>query len=181
MSVAPPIWSQKVSVEEVPEAGLHVDLDADGATRGALAEAAGLRDLPRLQASLDVSRHGRGGLRVDGEMSATVGQTCVVSLEPMESEINERIDLVFTPGAGSALTEGSGEASMQFGEAEPPEPLIGGEIDLGAIVTEFLMLGIDPYPRKEGVEFEAPQHEEPSEHPFAVLAALKKGKRGEED
>ena len=66
---------------------------------------------------------------------------------------------------------------MQFGDAEPPEPLIGGEVDLGAIVTEFLMLGIDPYPRKEGAEFEPPaRHEDASEHPFAALAALKKAK-----
>ena len=26
-------------------------------------------------------------------------------------------------------------------------------VDLGAIATEFLILGIDPYPRKAGAEF----------------------------
>ncbi len=36
---------------------------------------------------------------------------------------------------------------------EPPEPLVDGKIDLGAIATEFLLLGIDPYPRKAGAEF----------------------------
>jgi uncharacterized metal-binding protein YceD (DUF177 family) len=176
-----PIWSRKVAVDEVPESGLHVDLEADGPTRAALAEAAGLRDLPRLEASLDVSRHGRGGLRVDGEMSATVGQICVVSLEPMETDISEQIDLAFTPSAGATLADKAGEATMRFGDAEPPEALVGGEIDLGAIVTEFLMLGIDPYPRKEGAEFESPSQEDASGHPFAALAALKKvkGKGGE--
>jgi uncharacterized metal-binding protein YceD (DUF177 family) len=179
MAASPPIWSRKVAVEDVPEAGLHIDLDADGHTRAAIAEAAGLRDLPRLEASFDLSRHGRGGLRVDGEMSATVGQTCVVSLEPIESDIRETIDLVFTPSAGATLADESGAATMQFGDAEPPEPLIGGEVDLGAIVTEFLMLGIDPYPRKEGAEFEPPaRQEDPSGHPFAALAALKKAKGG---
>ena len=29
-----------------------------------------------------------------------------------------------------------------------PEPLIGGIVDLGALATEFLILGLDPYPRK---------------------------------
>jgi uncharacterized metal-binding protein YceD (DUF177 family) len=173
------IWSRKISVEDVPETGMHVDLDADEATRAALAKAVGLRDLPRLEASLEVTRRGRGGLRVDGEMSATVGQTCVVSLEPVESEIREPIDLTFAPSVGNSLADESGEATMRFGDAEPPEPLIGGEIDLGAIVTEFLMLGIDPYPRKEGSEFEAPRQDGPSGHPFAALAALKKAKGGE--
>jgi uncharacterized metal-binding protein YceD (DUF177 family) len=181
MSTPQPIWSRKVSVEDVPETGLHVDLDADEATRAALAQAAGLRDLPRLEASLDLSPHGRGGLRVDGEMSATVGQTCVVSLEPIETEIREPIELVFTPSAGGSLADESGEATMRFGDAEPPEALVGGEIDLAALVTEFLMLGIDPYPRKEGAEFDAPQPQgDPAGHPFAALAALKKAKGGED-
>jgi uncharacterized metal-binding protein YceD (DUF177 family) len=180
MAVSQPIWSRKVSIEDVPETGLHVDLEADETTRAALAKGAGLRDLPRLEASLDVSRHGGGGLRVNGEMSATVGQTCIVSLEPMESEIREPIDLVFTASAGASLADESGEATMRFGDAEPPETLVGGEIDLAALVTEFLMLGIDPYPRKDGAEFEAPKHEEASGHPFAALAALKKAKGGED-
>ncbi len=179
MAATESIWSHKVSVDDVPESGLHVDLDADGAIRAALAKAAGLRDLPRLAASLDVSRHGRGGLRVEGELSATLGQTCVVSLEPIESAIHESIDLVFVPSATASLADESGEATMQFGDAEPPEPLVGGAVDLGAIVTEFLILTIDPYPRKEGAEFEAPRQDDPSGHPFAALAALKKVKGGE--
>ena len=50
-----------------------------------------------------------------------------------------------------------------------------GAVDLGAIATEFLLLGIDPYPRKPGAVFDAPVAEDdPSSHPFAALAALKK-------
>ena len=37
------------------------------------------------------------------------------------------------------------------------------------------MLGIDPYPRKPDATFEPPAVEDESEHPFAALAALKKG------
>jgi uncharacterized metal-binding protein YceD (DUF177 family) len=182
MTDSKPLWSRRLALDEVPESGLHVDLAADATTRAALAQAAGLRDLPHLEASLDVSRYGRAGLRVEGEMSATVGQTCVVSLEPIESEIREPIDLVFAPSSGAgALADEKGEATMRFGDAEPPEPLVGGEVDLGAIVTEFLMLGIDPYPRKEGVAFDAPRNAEAGPKPFAALAALRKGKGGKEE
>jgi hypothetical protein len=53
--------------------------------------------------------------------------------------------------------------------------LENGTVDLGTIATEFLILGLDPYPRKEGVEFAAPQPaSDPAAHPFAALAALKK-------
>jgi uncharacterized metal-binding protein YceD (DUF177 family) len=183
MTDSKPLWSRRLALDEVPEGGLHVDLAADAATRAALAQAAGLRDLPRLEAALDVSRHGRAGLRVEGEMSATVGQTCVVSLEPIEQEIREPIDLVFASSPGpAALADDKGEATMRFGDAEPPELLAGGEVDLGAIVAEFLMLSIDPYPRKEGVQFDAPprQEEGAGPKPFAALAALRKGKGGGE-
>ena len=50
-----------------------------------------------------------------------------------------------------------------------------GVVDLGAVATEFLLLGIDPYPRKPGAVFDAPPAGDPSSHPFAALAALKKG------
>ena len=56
-----------------------------------------------------------------------------------------------------------------------PEPLVDGMIDLGALATEFLILGIDPYPRKPGIVFEAPMRRRQSAQPFAALAALKKG------
>ena len=49
-----------------------------------------------------------------------------------------------------------------------------GAVDLGAVATEFLLLGIDPYPRKPGAVFERPAAGRPGGHPFAALAALKK-------
>ena len=73
------------------------ELMADEKVRAALAESIGLRALPRLEASFDVSRHGREGLHVVGRVSATVGQNCVVTLEPIDSEIDEAVDLVFEP------------------------------------------------------------------------------------
>ena len=53
-----------------------------------------------------------------------------------------------------------------------PEPLIDGVVDLGALATEFLILGLDPYPRKPGAVFELPQDVKPDPGPFAALAGL---------
>ena len=52
---------------------------------------------------------------------------------------------------------------------------MGDRIDLGALATEFLLIGIDPYPRKPDATFQAPEVEDDSTRPFAALAALKKG------
>jgi uncharacterized metal-binding protein YceD (DUF177 family) len=168
-------WQMPVAVEEVAEDGQHFDLVADAYTRAAVAKVAGLRDLPRLEAAFDLTRHGQGGLRVAGHVSATVGQSCVVTLEPLVNEVAEDVDLVFAPRAAAPK---AGDAGADEPSADETEPLIGGSVDLGALATEFLILGLDPYPRKPGATFQPPVDSKPDTGPFAALAALKKGRDG---
>jgi hypothetical protein len=167
----PPPWSVPVALHEVSESGRQLKLSADETVRERVAKAIGVRSLTRLEASFEVSRRGREGLRVVGEVSATVGQTCVVTLEPIENEISESVELVFAPAPAAAPAVD--EAGLAVEGDDGPEPLIGGVVDLGAVATEFLTLGIDPYPRKAGAVFEASQPEDDTAHPFAALAALK--------
>src|SRR5579872_6729418 len=89
-------WHVPLAVDDVPETGQHLDLTANAEVRAGVARIAGLRDLPRLQANFEVTRQG-SGLHVVGRVSATVGQTCVVTLEPLTNEVEEAIDLVFAP------------------------------------------------------------------------------------
>jgi len=170
-------WSAPVALHEVPETGRHVELIADERTRAAIAKLAGLRSLPRLAAVFDVTLRGREALRVVGHVTATVGQACVVTLEPIENEVNEEIDLVFTPTAAVAPADHGG-AGVVIDARDAPEPLTGGVVDLGALATEFLILGVDPYPRKPGAVLEVSSAGDDSVKPFAALAALKKGRGG---
>ena len=155
-------WSVPVSVEDIPETGLHMEIDAPAVARAALAQLANVRELPELSAVFDLTRRGAGA-HVAGRVRARVGQTCVVSLEPIENTIDEDVDVVFAPPSAAA-----------GGADEPPEALSNGTLDLGALASEFLLLAIDPYPRKAGVEFAPPKAEEGGERPFAALEALKK-------
>ena len=70
------------------------------AIRAGLAELAGLRDLPQLSAVFDLTRQG-AGVHVSGQVSARVGQTCVVTLEPIENAVDEAVDLKFAPASGT--------------------------------------------------------------------------------
>ena len=138
---------------------------------------AGLRDLPRLEANFDVTRHGAGGLHVAGRVSATVGQNCVVTLEPLANEVEEDIDLFFVPQPVPKPPSGESESQDEPREVKwnDPEPLIGGVVDLGALATEFLILGLDPYPRKPGAVFEPPQDAKPDARPFRRPCKIDEG------
>ncbi len=173
---APTPWQVPVAVEDVAETGAHFDLVADAPVRAAVARMAGLRDLPRLEANFDVTRHGAGGLHVAGRVSATVCQLCVVTLEPLDNEVEETVDLLFVPPSTSERRDG--ETGTRGESSDDTEPLNGGLIDLGALAIEFLILGLDPYPRKRGAIFQRLPDAKPDRGPFAALATLKKGPDG---
>jgi Large ribosomal RNA subunit accumulation protein YceD len=175
----PPPWSVPVAVDDVAaETGAHFELSADADARAAIAKVAGVRELPQLDATFDVMRQGEDGLHVVGRVSATVGQNCVVTLEPLVTGIEEDIDLLFSPPTPELESEPEedDESGKRSGRSkrnlDGPEPLLRGTVDLGALATEFLILGIDPYPRKPGAKFEPPQDVGPDPGPFAVLAGL---------
>ena len=160
-------------MDDIPETGLHLEIDAPEPLRAELAALAGLRELGRLSAVFDLTRRG-AGVRVTGNVSARVGQTCVVTLEPVESDIDEPVDLRFAPQAVAPASAKSETVAAHTSDEDPPEPLFGDELDLGAIATEFLLLGIDPYPRKPDAEFAPVKAGDATAKPFAALEALKK-------
>ena len=172
------IWSVVVRLDEVPELGRHVALEAGAEARAALARPAGVDAIERLTASFDLTRRGRDGLHVGGAVRATVRQTCVVTLEPVLNTIEESIDVDYAPPsemskAAEAVDPEEGEAAQS--SPDEPEPLIGNSVDLGVLATEFLILGVDPYPRKADAAFAPPAAaDDPAAHPFAALAALNK-------
>jgi hypothetical protein len=166
-------WSVTVRLDEVPESGRHVSLDASAETRAALAAPARVDAVERLTATFDLTRRGRDGLHVEGRVNATVRQTCVVSLEPVVNTIDEAIDVDFVPPRDGERNL-SDEIELDSSADDEPEPMIGNSVDLGLLATEFLLLGIDPYPRKPDAAFEAPASAEAAGHPFAALAAWSK-------
>ena len=171
--LAPP-WSVPVVVDQIPNDGLHRELEAPAGALAAVAALAEVRDVSALTASLDLARAG-ATIYVTGRVRGRVGQNCVVTLEPIETDIDEAVEATFAPPAAQASAE---EARRHDAGDDPPEPLTGSSIDLGALATEYLILGIDPYPRKPGVEFASPAVENDDPHPFAALAALKNGSDG---
>lgn len=172
---APP-WSVPLDADIIPDTGLHREIVATAEICAAVARLADVRAVSQLKASFDLSRAG-DIVTVTGRVTATVGQNCVVTLEPLETAVDEPIEMVFAPAPPEGSTAGEDRHRNTLDEL--PEPLIDDTIDLGAIATEFLILGIEPYPRKEGVAFAPPEVDTEVPHPFAALEALKKRPGGD--
>jgi hypothetical protein len=170
------IFSRPVNVEEVPEQGLDLSISADEATRKALAAANGLAGIGRLDADFHMARQGLARFNVTGSVRAKVTQVCVLSLEPFDTDIVEEVDVDFaSPEAAALAAAKAGTALGGTPERDPPDPIIDGTIDLGALAAEFLALGLDPYPKKPGVKFSpitAAANEDAAERPFDVLRKL---------
>jgi len=168
-------WRAFVTVAQIPERGLHREIEADEATRAAMAETAGLRELAIARATFDLTPRSGGRVHVTGRVQARVGQTCIVTLELLHNEIDEEVDLIFAPSEQIPETARSADEDddVMTEAADAPEPIEHGIIDLGRLAADMLYLAIDPYPRKPGAVFE-PQvtAADPEDHPFAALKAL---------
>ena len=148
-------------------------IEAAPAEREALASSFQLPAIAALTATLRVERAGRGA-HVSGAVHGELTQICVVSLEPFDATVDEEVDVRFEPEADAAARRGRSDepVTVSMSDEDEPDPLIDGRIDLGALAAEFFALGLDPYPRKPGVTFEAPREEEKKDRPFAVLRTL---------
>jgi hypothetical protein len=169
-------WSVPVTVAQIPDTGLHREIEADQATRDAMAVVAGLREILSASASLDVTPERGGRVHISGRVRARIGQTCVVSLDPIENDIDEAIDLIFAPPEQirelANLVDEAAESDAEI--PDPPEPIVNGVIDLGRLATDALFLGVNPYPRRPDAVFEPlVVAADPEDHPFAALKALK--------
>jgi len=166
-------WSHLIAVAELPPQGTEIELMPNEETRARLARYTGVLAVPSLTAKLKIVPDGAGGAMVAGSMNAIVRQNCVVSLESFDNPVHEEILLRFVP-EGTQLHVA--DEAFESGEEDPQDVIKGGMLDLGALVSEFLALGIDPYPRKPGVVFISPAADEKrgeDSTPFAALAKLK--------
>ena len=158
--------SRPLSVARLAPEGLEVVVEATPEERNALAADFQLPAINALEGRYRVTGSNER-VRVEGTMRATIVQVCVVTLEPFESTLDEEVSVDFGPPDAAVAATGPDEADR-------PDEIVEGRIDVGTITAEFLALGLDPYPKKPGVEFSYDESEgAPPDSPFAALARLK--------
>jgi uncharacterized metal-binding protein YceD (DUF177 family) len=136
----------------------------------ALAKRLGLVELAQLSAIITLERTLGGLVHVTGRLEADIVQTCVVTLVAFPSHVEDSFALDF-----GAAGDGVGDEIDVDPDYDPPEPIEDGVIDLGELVTQYLALALDPYPRAPGVTLDpawtGPDVADMS--PFAILKNLK--------
>jgi uncharacterized metal-binding protein YceD (DUF177 family) len=169
-----PSWPVRIS--DIPAAGLEVTFEA---TPVECAELAELLEVPAVKSLSTHYRLVRQGplVHVTGAMKALVTQTCVVTLEPFDESVNEDFEADFSEDAEptpdfDGMDEAELEHTLASIDLDAPEAIVDGRIDLAQLTYEFLVLALDPHPRKPGVAYE-PEADEAPDSPFAALGALK--------
>lgn len=179
MTDTAPEFSRPIAVGRLAPGETVLEIDASPAECVALAQRFFIRSVGSLKAQLRLHPLGGELVRVSGKLQAEVTQDCVVSLVPVPASIEESFNLIYGPEDEAALS-----TEIVVGEEDdPPEPIIGGVIDVGEAVAEHLALALDPFPRAAGAEIPDEYADDEGvaeaitrDNPFAALDALRKNK-----
>ncbi|MHA7773401.1 YceD family protein [Roseibium sp. M-1] len=178
-------YTYKVNASRVVDKDEELCIEPGPAELKTIAASFGLDAISKLTARFTLKPYRKEGLRVVGPLKAEITQTCVVSLEPFDSRLEIEVDRTFEPASSRPRKirdlNDDGEIEIDLESLDPPDVILDGVLDLGAVICEEMALSLDPFPRRPGVEFESaeddalPEPEEPETKPspFAALKALK--------
>lgn len=163
------------ATEDIPESGLEVERVATAEEREAIAGTLDLVACASLAARYKITPRGGGHFRLTGSLRAQVEQSCVVTLEPLTSDIEQGFTVDYWPETDLPAPTGG---VVDVDEESELEPIVAGRLPVGRVVFECLAGAIDLFPRKPGATFEVPEQAEgdgtsTSEGPFAALAKIK--------
>lgn len=166
-----PEFSRPQRVDRIPSSGILREIAAEEDERRALAGRFGIVSIDALSARVALTRTAGGDVGVSARIAARVVQECVVTLDPVDADIDEEVTLLFRPVAEETLAE----KTVVIPADEDFEPFAGESLDIGEIVAVELALRLDPFPRSSGADA-AIRAEEPDEtvaedadSPFRVL------------
>lgn len=166
-----PEFPRPVDLARIGDAGTRLEIEANAAERAALAKRFGVPSIDSLRADVELRRiRGGAAVKLAGQLTAEVTQSCVVTLEPVRQHVEEAFEILYSDDVTHEQSVIGAVSDIAW-----PEPLPEGPLDVGEAVAEQLSLALDPYPRAPGVTLE-PQWTEGSKaaKPFAALGKLKK-------
>lgn len=168
-------WSHPMRLAELPaRKPTRFDITPDSKTRAAIAAWADIEGLEALRLRGELAPMGRNDWRLEAEFTARVVQACVITAEPVSTDLAEPVLRRYL----ADLPEPTGE-EVEMPEDDTAEAL-PAVVDIAAVALEALELALPLYPRAAGAELGESVHSEPGiapmtdedTRPFAGLKAL---------
>jgi len=156
----------------------RIELRASEAERSAVARRFDILQIDRFEASVALRRTPLGLIHLQGTLRAKVAQECVITLEPVEADIEEAFEAFYSE---APRDDENVESDMTLEDELWPEPVVEGRIDVGEAVIQQLGVALDPYPKKANAELHKSEFgtkTTDSHRPFAGLAELTPKQRG---
>lgn len=172
------LLSRTARVSSIPKKGQHVIIRLSDEEKQAIAAFYSLQDIPAFEAKILLEKVTSTKVHMTGVVTADVIQSCVHSLAPVPTRVEEEIDLTLVPQDAPTRSHRpiSEEPVLVLGlEDDMPDLYDQDTIEVGALTLEHFCLGLQPYPQAAGADFRSlhqlKDDKEPS--PFAGLAALR--------
>lgn len=174
-----PEFSRKISIDAIgAEASTH-SIEASADECAALATRFHLEAIVSLSAKADIRRDG-SNLYAQASIDAAVTQSCVVTGDPVSSEIAEVFSLKFMPEGTAPEAD---EIELSSDECDI-QSYADGAIDIGEAAAQTLALSLDPFPRSTQAStalHEAGVISEEEAGPFGALKGLRDMLAGKTD
>ncbi len=150
--------SRPIEVARISSRGSHERISADPKECAALAKRMDLPNIYSLKAELIATPWRSGGAKVTGKLTVDLDQISVISLELFRTVESFDVERYFLP--------------EKVDPDDEADKIDGGVIDLGEVVTESLVLSLDPYPRGPDESFAGFETDEAPEKPLSPFAQL---------
>jgi len=137
--------TELVLMADIPvlaQTGRKLHLSANPAERKKLAERIEVPEVKHLEVDFKAEKEAAGIYLLRGHIKAKLVQTCVRTLQPVSTGIDEAFEVTFMDEGIYAEQEQAEEET----EIEDIEVLTGEEVNLGEIAAQYLSLFVDPFP-----------------------------------
>ncbi|MBU0800184.1 MAG: DUF177 domain-containing protein [Alphaproteobacteria bacterium] len=188
-----PEWSHGMAVDQIGHRPYKVTLTASPQERKDLARRLRVTAIEDLTATITAEREaGSMIIHVEGQVKGHVIQACVTTGQPVHEDITEDFEgwyadptqaVPFVKARREKLNKGERELEV-LPERDDPDLVVDGHIDVAELATQYLSLGINPYPRAgdippvgldEPLQVAGPARK----NPFAALKDWKSRQNGE--
>lgn len=153
-------WCYPFRAEHASTRGKSLHIEANAKQCAAIAARLDVLAVKSVAADLTLTLENGGHiLYVSGTFKAELTQECVVTGEPLDEVVEDSFEawyadhdkaIPFARAQHQVKAVEEGDEVQMLDEKDDPEPMIGGQVDLGETVVQFLSLAVNPYPRKDG-------------------------------